>query len=65
MVDVAEGRLNQAVNNGDLTAIIFTLKTLGKSRGYIERQELLQEFKDPPTIPTIIIQRNEVQQSTD
>jgi len=40
MIDMAESKLFQAVNKGNLTAIIFTLKTKGRNRGYIERQEL-------------------------
>ena len=39
-IDLAENKLMQMVNAGNLTAIIFTLKTLGKSRGYIEKQEI-------------------------
>ena len=30
---------SQAINAGNLTAIIFFLKTQGKSRGYSERSE--------------------------
>lgn len=40
MVDVAESALYKQIIGGDTTAIIFTLKTLGKSRGYIEKQEV-------------------------
>lgn len=40
MIDIAEGMLFKAVNKGDMTAIIFTLKTKGKSRGYVEKQEI-------------------------
>lgn len=40
LLDLAEGKLFEQVNAGNITAIIFTLKTLGKHRGYIERQEL-------------------------
>lgn len=40
MLDIAEGRLYQNVNNNDNTAIIFLLKTQGKSRGYVERTEI-------------------------
>ncbi len=39
MLDTAELNLYQAINKGDMTAIIFYLKTQGKRRGYIERQE--------------------------
>lgn len=38
--DMAEGKLYQAINKGEMTGIIFYLKTRGKKRGYIERQEI-------------------------
>ncbi len=38
LIDLSESRLMQAINEGNLTAIIFYLKTKGKSRGYIEGQ---------------------------
>lgn len=38
-VDLAETRLREAVDSGDITAIIFTLKCQGKARGYIERDQ--------------------------
>lgn len=37
--DLAEGQLFKKLQEGDLTAIIFYLKTQAKKRGYIERQE--------------------------
>jgi hypothetical protein len=40
IVDRAEGELSKAVADGNLTAIIFTLKTLGKERGYVERVQV-------------------------
>jgi predicted transcriptional regulator len=40
MLDFTENQLFKQVQAGNITAIIFTLKTLGKSRGYIERQEI-------------------------
>ena len=39
LLDMAEGSLFEQVRKGNITAIIFTLKTLGKHRGYVERQE--------------------------
>ena len=46
LVDIAESALRAKVINGDITAIIFTLKTQGKQRGYIERQELSHMGED-------------------
>ncbi len=40
LIDFAENQLFQQVKEGNITAIIFTLKTIGKSRGYVERQEV-------------------------
>ena len=40
LIDFAENQLFQQVKEGNITAIIFTLKTIGKHRGYVERQEV-------------------------
>lgn len=40
LVDIAENMLKQKISQGDITATIFALKTQGKRRGYIERQEV-------------------------
>lgn len=40
MVDTAELALWKAIQNGEGWAISLTLKTLGKSRGYVERSEI-------------------------
>ena len=39
MLDFAEGKLYGKIKDGDNVAILFYLKTQGKARGYIERQE--------------------------
>lgn len=38
LLDLCESRLMQQINESNLTAIIFYLKTKGKKRGYIEGQ---------------------------
>ena len=40
MLDMAEGALYRLVSDGNPTGIIFLLKTRGKDRGYVERQEI-------------------------
>jgi hypothetical protein len=40
LVDFAESKLMGLIAAGDTTAIIFFLKTRGKSRGYSERMEV-------------------------
>lgn len=40
MLDTAEGVLYDKVQAGDLTAIIFFLKTQGKNRGYFEKVDV-------------------------
>lgn len=38
-LDFAEGKLQRAIRNDNMTAIIFYLKTQGRHRGYVERAE--------------------------
>jgi hypothetical protein len=39
-LDFAESQLHKQIKTGSVAATIFLLKTKGKKRGYIERQEL-------------------------
>jgi hypothetical protein len=39
-VDLAEERLRMAVERGEAWAVALVIKTLGKKRGYTERQEI-------------------------
>jgi hypothetical protein len=43
MVDTAELKLWQSIQNGESWGITLCLKTIGKDRGYVERQELTGE----------------------
>jgi len=57
MLDFAEGKLYERIMSGDNAAIIFYLKTQGKARGYVERQEVTGEGGQP--IKTEIIVQSE------
>lgn len=42
-LDFAESQLFKQIQNGNVAATIFYLKTKGKKRGYIERTEIQQD----------------------
>lgn len=56
-IDNAESALQRAVLNGEAWAVCFTLKTIGKSRGYIERQELEHTGKGGGAVEVSITER--------
>lgn len=43
LIDNAESILQKKIMAEDTTALIFFLKTIGKSRGYVEKQEVEHE----------------------
>jgi hypothetical protein len=53
VLDFAESKLYEQVNEGNITAIIYLLKTKGKSRGYVERSELSGPNGGPVETKTI------------
>ena len=46
-LDFAESKLHEQINEGSVPSIIFYLKTKGKKRGYVERQEIDTTIKQP------------------
>lgn len=56
IIDFAESKLIEHINDGDVTSLIFFLKTKGKKRGYVEKieqdlninpfEKLMQELPD-------------------
>ena len=46
-IDFAESHLHKLIKDGNPAATIFFLKTKGKNRGYVERQEIAVAEKKP------------------
>lgn len=47
MLDDAESEIYKQIRKGNTTALIFFLKTQGKTRGYVERQEITGKDNEP------------------
>ena len=47
VLDFAEHHLHKLISEGNVSATIFFLKTKGKGRGYVERQEIEVAEKKP------------------
>jgi predicted transcriptional regulator len=58
-LDFAESQLHQQIGSGNTSATIFYLKTKGKKRGYIERQEITGADGMPTNFQIEIIDKTE------
>jgi predicted DNA-binding transcriptional regulator AlpA len=58
-LDFAESQLHKQIKDGNSTATIFYLKTKGKRRGYIERQEITGAEGEPSAFKIEIIDKTE------
>ncbi len=50
LIDFAESKLIEKINDGNITAITFFLKTKGRRRGYDEKQEFTTTHSDETTM---------------
>lgn len=57
-LDFAESQLHKQIRDGNTSATIFYLKTKGKNRGYVERQEVTGADGYPTEIELNIIKTN-------
>ena len=53
LIDDAESELQKQMFKGNITALIFFLKTQGKVRGYVERQEYEQKGDSEITVTLV------------
>lgn len=63
VLDFAEEKLYKLVEDGDTTATIFLLKTRGKKRGYVEKQEV--DLRTPDGVTVLYKQQEGNQPLTD
>jgi len=59
LVDLAENKLGVLINEKNPTAIIFTLKTLGKNRGYVEQVQIANPDGTNLVPPKIVVKDQE------
>lgn len=64
VLDFAESQLHKLIGEGNVSAIIFYLKTKGKKRGYVERQEIEVKDLELPPIEYIVIDANNVTETS-
>ena len=57
-LDFAESQLHKQIQDGSTAATIFLLKTKGKKRGYVERQEITGADGIPKDVKIEIIDAN-------
>ena len=62
MLDFGEHKLMERVAKGDTLATMFLLKTKGKRRGYIERQEVAHEGDVVKQITVNVLKANHVEE---
>lgn len=56
-LDTAESSLFRAIENGEAWAVCFYLKTQGKGRGYVERQEVEHSGRVEGPVLNIVLNR--------
>ena len=59
-LDFAESQLHKQIQDGSTAATIFLLKTRGKKRGYVERQEITGADGIPTDVKIEILDANKV-----
>jgi hypothetical protein len=55
ILDIAESALYNRILDGDMRAIEFTLRTIGKDRGYVEKRQEEITGKDGGPIESVVI----------